>query len=76
MGVIHKNAELALVEALSRRPLPESVAVRLCFGGPMNVSLADAVRWYDQRRRSGSDDGIVAARQDVLDVVDELLGRG
>jgi hypothetical protein len=75
MGVIARNAELAIRDALSHRPLPDSVAVRLCVGGPMELPLTEALESYARRRRSGQDEGILAQHPDLLALVDEILDR-
>lgn len=73
MGVIAWNAELAIRDALSRRPLPHSVTVPLCIGGPIVLPLRQALESYADRRRGGHDEGILAQRPDLLALIDELL---
>jgi len=75
MGVIHRNAELAIRDALSRDPLPEWISVPLCFGGPMTMPLMRALEAYADLRRGGDDEGILAQRPDLLARIDELLAR-
>lgn len=73
MGVIARNAEHAIRDALSRRPLPDSINVSLCFGGPMVLPLKQALEDYADWRRRGEDEGILAQRADPLALIDELL---
>ena len=75
MGVIARNAELAIRDALGRRPPPDSVTVPLCFGGPMVLPLKEALESYRRRRRSGDDEGILAQQPDLLTLVEEPFAR-
>lgn len=74
MGVIYRNAELAIRSALSRDPLPQSINVALCFGGPLELRLTRALEVYTEQLRSGHDEGILAPRPDLLARIDELAG--
>lgn len=75
MGVIRGNAELAIRDALSRRPLPDSITIPLCFGGPLELTLTEALETYVELRRTGNDAGILAQRPDLLALIDALLER-